>query len=178
MNKHIDKLRRGMVKVHKIWLLGPPHAITSPSFDFYTGDFNVPKINWSCALLSTMDSSSNTIGLTDFCADFNFSQLITQPTCTTPTCTNYILDLVPSMVPDLVHSLIFLQGLSNHSFIQFELKGTNRPRRPDSKYIRDYSKAYFVLKVYSVIRLIKHLSFPFCINITRPCLMCFVLLKK
>lgn len=109
---------------------------------FLLGDFNMPKIIWSGAFPSTLDSSPDSIGFINLCTDFNFSQLITQPTRITTTSAN-ILDLVLTTLPELVHSLAFLPGLSDHSFIQFDLKDTSTRVRPNPKYIRVYSKANF-----------------------------------
>lgn len=105
---------------------------------FLLGDFNFPKINWSTTSPVVCDSSCETKAFVKLCTDFNFSQLISEPTRSANT-----LDLVLTTAPDLVHELTFLPGLSDHCFIHFVLN--EKVKRPvtQPKQIRDYSKGNF-----------------------------------
>lgn len=105
---------------------------------FLLGDFNFPKINWSTTGPVACDSSSETKSFVKLCTDFNFSQLITEPTRSANT-----LDLVLTTTPDLVHELSFLPGLSDHCFIHFVLKEKVTRPLTKPKQIRDYSKGNF-----------------------------------
>lgn len=109
---------------------------------FLLGDFNFPKILWSGMCPVPSDLSGETSEFINLCTDFNFSQLITQPTRVTASSSN-ILDLVLTTTPDLVHSLSFLPGLSDHCFVHFTLEGNSHRLKSMPKRIRDYSKANY-----------------------------------
>lgn len=80
------------------------------------GDFNYPNIDWS-ALSSSCALSQEFI---DFCLDFNFSNVITQPTRITNNCSN-ILDLCLSQDPSLFSNISYLPGISDHLVIDLTL---------------------------------------------------------
>lgn len=86
------------------------------------------------------ESHSESTAFVNLCSDFNFSQMVTEPTRTSLSSAN-ILDLILTTSPDLVNSITYLPGLSDHCFINFTLKGFVHRSVSKPKYIRDYNKA-------------------------------------
>lgn len=103
------------------------------------GDFNYPKINWTLPCSSSSTASADSLPFVELCKDFNLTQLVTQPTRTGPTSSN-VLDLILTTAPDLVHSISYIPGLSDHCFVHFNLTGSLRRRLNNQKTIRDYSR--------------------------------------
>lgn len=109
---------------------------------FLLGDFNYPQIIWSGSSPTVSCSSREATEFLDFCSTFHFSQLVTQPTRTSLASAN-VLDLVLTSSPDLVHSLAFTPGLSDHCFIHFSVNTDPKRTVSKPKRIRDYRKADF-----------------------------------
>lgn len=107
---------------------------------FLLGDFNFPTINWHDSPPSS-DCSSECSLFINLCLDFNFKQLVLQPTRSTRHSAN-ILDLLLTTTPQLVSCLRYLPGLSDHCLIYFELR-TSAPATKAPKVIRDYKNADF-----------------------------------
>lgn len=106
------------------------------------GDFNYPNIMWSNngLCLSTFSTESN--DFLNLCADFNFTQVVTQPTrvtCSSAT----VLDLVLTTSRELISSLTYLPGLSDHSLLHFDFVVPVCRSPVQVKRISDYARADF-----------------------------------
>lgn len=89
------------------------------------GDFNFPNICWS-GLYPVLDPfSSAGQNFLNLCTCFNFTQIVKQPTRCTGTCSN-TLDLILSTHPELVTSISYLPGLSDHNMLHFFLTSPSR----------------------------------------------------
>lgn len=106
------------------------------------GDFNYPSIKWSTTPPTVHPFSSEGNDFINLCSEFNFSQLVDQPTRITSTSAN-ILDLVLTTCPDLVSSILYLPGLSDHCLLHIDLNIPLQATSNTIKTIRDYSKANF-----------------------------------
>lgn len=106
------------------------------------GDFNLPLIDWSGAFPIASGGSSDYTEFLNLCADFSFSQLVTEPTRVTSTTAN-ILDLILSTDPDLVSSITYLPGISDHSILHFYLQLPAYFEKKTTKHFLDYDKANF-----------------------------------
>lgn len=100
------------------------------------GDFNCPDIDWTA--LSSGSAFSD--AFVDVCLDFNFSNVITQPTRTTKICSN-VLDLCLTQEPDLISNVTYLPGISDHLVIELTLSLTTPHKSRYTKFIRNYAGA-------------------------------------
>lgn len=98
------------------------------------GDFNFPDINWS--LMSSSSSASSEF--IELCYDFNFTQLVSQPTRDTN-----ILDLILTTEPHTIGPVVQLDGFSDHNLLQFSINIPLKFPGVQRKVIRDYSKANY-----------------------------------
>lgn len=110
---------------------------------FLLGDFNFPVIMWSDPP-SSQQVSTQSQHFLNLCACFNLTQLVTKPTRYANDTAN-ILDLILSTHPDLLSSLTYLPGLSDHSLLNFDLKVAPPINIKKVKLISDYNKANFDL---------------------------------
>lgn len=106
------------------------------------GDFNYPNIFWSSDVPQLSPFSTDSYNFLSFCSDFNFTQIVTQPTRITPT-TSSVLDLVLTNVPDLFMSPLCLPQLSDHSLLHFTMDVCVPHHENYTKHIRDYAAADF-----------------------------------
>lgn len=104
------------------------------------GDFNYPSITWTVDGPVSGDRASEPQLFVDFCSEFHFTQMVTQPTRCTAHSAN-TLDLVLTSSPDAVTSMSVLPGISDHSLIHFSLTFPVSRLKKHVKYIRDYAKA-------------------------------------
>lgn len=100
------------------------------------GDFNCPDIDWT----SLSSGSAFSYAFVDLCLDFNFSNVITQPTRTTEICSN-VLDLCLTQEPDLISNVTYLPGISDHLIIELTLSLTTPRKSRYTKFIRNYASA-------------------------------------
>lgn len=101
---------------------------------YLLGDFNYPQIDWPL-LSSTCSSSTDFLNLT---LDFNFSQIIDQPTRG-----SNVLDLVLTTAPETIGPLSFLGGFSDHKLIQLTVEIPTLETGFSVKQIRDYSRGNY-----------------------------------
>lgn len=104
------------------------------------GDFNFPGIVWRADSVSVKQNLPENIEFLNLCTDFNLTQLVLEPTRSTSTCSN-TLDLVLTTSPDLVSSITYLDGLSDHMLLHFTAQAHRPSRSKVFKIIRDYSRA-------------------------------------
>lgn len=98
------------------------------------GDFNFPDIDWeNCTATSRASKDFLEIVLM-----YSLSQVVTRPTRSTN-----ILDLVLSTKKELINSLQYVKGVSDHNILFFNIAIELPARQPSTKYIRDYNKANF-----------------------------------
>lgn len=97
------------------------------------GDFNFPSIDWPN--LSPGSSTASKLFL-DMCLNLNFTQLVDKPTRS-----DNILDLVLTTSSDLVKSIHYCDGLSDHKVLHIDLSLPVLMKHPISKIIHDYNKA-------------------------------------
>lgn len=106
------------------------------------GDFNYPNIIWSSDVPQLSPFSTDSYNFLSFCSDFNFTQIVTQPTRITSS-TSSVLDLVLTTVPDLFMSPLCLPQLSDHSLLHFTMDVCVPHHENYTKRIRDYAAADF-----------------------------------
>lgn len=97
------------------------------------GDFNFPDICWSS--LSSKGPSESRKFL-ELCLTFNLTQMVDSPTRL-----NNILDLVLSSSPDLVCSIDYSNGFSDHKLLQVTLTQPKTVKTQVSKMIHDFNRA-------------------------------------
>lgn len=97
------------------------------------GDFNFPSINWSNLSFTGSGESGSFL---DVCHDFNLTQLVDQPTRDAN-----ILDLVLTTSPQLIQTITYTDGFSDHKLLHVVLSFPVHAKCPVFKVIRDYSKA-------------------------------------
>lgn len=102
---------------------------------YLLGDFNYPQIDWPL-LSSTCSSSTNFLNLI---LDFNFSQIVDQPT-RGPN----VLDLIFTTAPETIGPLSYLGGFSDHKLIQLTVEMPTPETGFSNKKIRDYSRGNYV----------------------------------
>lgn len=100
------------------------------------GDFNYPNIVWSnvCPYSDTYSADCN--DFVELCANFNLTQLTTQPTKVTYR-TASILDHVLTTAPDVVLQMSFLPGISANLVLYFFLKVKVKRVQKNAKLIRN-----------------------------------------
>lgn len=106
------------------------------------GDFNYPNITWSNDGPCLCTSSTESNDFLNLCSDFNFTQVVTQPTRITSSSAT-VLDLVLTTSRQLISSLTYLPGLSDHSLIHFVFEVPECRSPVQIKRISDYARADF-----------------------------------
>lgn len=109
---------------------------------FLFGDFNFPGIDWSSATISTDVTLSESSQFCTLCSEFSLTQVVTQPTRLTRT-TSSVLDLLLTDAPDLVSTINYMEGISDHRLLHITLNLPARTSRNKRKIIFNYGKANF-----------------------------------
>lgn len=109
---------------------------------FLLGDFNLPGITWTEPTPHSNPFSSICEEFINLCSTFNLTQIVDQPTRTTPTSSN-LLDLVLTTCPDLCSPITFMPKLSDHSLLNFSISIPVKKLTRTTKILSDYRNADF-----------------------------------
>lgn len=102
---------------------------------FLDGDFNYPQIHWP-SMHTQVTLPNECRKFLEMCSDFNLCQLVTQATRVSFSSCN-ILDLILTTASDLVSSVCYSEGLSDHCFLNFHISISAKRVRKRTKMIRD-----------------------------------------
>lgn len=106
------------------------------------GDFNYPDIEWHNLGLSSLTCHAEAKNFIDVCLNFNFSQLVTEPTRVTQETAN-ILDLILTNSPENLSSISYLPEISDHKIIHAQFSFISAPKFTSAKTIRLYDRGNY-----------------------------------